>query len=350
MIYLESILNIISKIKTQLESQGQVATFENYIAYFFGNQGVEIKIIASYSLLFVSFAIWAASVIALVIAFMIYIPLLCQIQGNLKEYCVHKIDKRLSQLFERLSRKKREKARRLEMEHAERNRLLFQQENGASEMTLNGSETGSFRSKKALPPIGLKDAPTLPNMDVDLNSAPVPRAYGQQPSSFVNASAFGYGYNNESVVASRVDDFDDSLSDMSSVAPSSSVSAQRPYYNNQGQYAHMVPPVPYQYIQYQYQLAQQQRDAQRGSMEEDRHRITQLYMNQQMRQSPAPIVMPIPVRTTPVIQNLSQQVETSNVVDIESLVNKAEIAEVVEEEEEIIDLKAETENESETPR
>lgn len=38
--------------------------------------------------------VWAGSAVLLLIAAIMYIPLLCHIQGNLKEYCCHKIDKR----------------------------------------------------------------------------------------------------------------------------------------------------------------------------------------------------------------------------------------------------------------
>lgn len=38
--------------------------------------------------------IWAGSFILLLIAAAMYVPLLCYIQGNLKEYCCHKVDKR----------------------------------------------------------------------------------------------------------------------------------------------------------------------------------------------------------------------------------------------------------------
>lgn len=37
---------------------------------------------------------WAGSFILLLIAACMYVPLLCYIQGNLKEYCCHKVDKR----------------------------------------------------------------------------------------------------------------------------------------------------------------------------------------------------------------------------------------------------------------
>ena len=38
--------------------------------------------------------VWCGSAILLAIAAVMYVPLLCYIQGNLKEYCCHKIDKR----------------------------------------------------------------------------------------------------------------------------------------------------------------------------------------------------------------------------------------------------------------
>jgi hypothetical protein len=41
-----------------------------------------------------SFAIFIVSFFMICIAAILYIPLLCHIQGNLKEYCCHKVDKR----------------------------------------------------------------------------------------------------------------------------------------------------------------------------------------------------------------------------------------------------------------
>ena len=38
--------------------------------------------------------IFAISAVCLLVAAVIYVPLLCTIQGNLKEYCCHKVDKR----------------------------------------------------------------------------------------------------------------------------------------------------------------------------------------------------------------------------------------------------------------
>jgi Trk-type K+ transport system membrane component len=41
-----------------------------------------------------SFVIFVISFFMICVAAILYIPLLCHIQGNLKEYCCHKVDKR----------------------------------------------------------------------------------------------------------------------------------------------------------------------------------------------------------------------------------------------------------------
>lgn len=61
---------------------------------------------ATYVILCITFAFWACGLIATIGAFILYIPLLYQIRGNLKEYCVHKIDKRVAQLLKRKLQKR----------------------------------------------------------------------------------------------------------------------------------------------------------------------------------------------------------------------------------------------------
>src|SRR5271170_3348307 len=52
------------------------------------------------SFMLLTVAIWALSFIRLFVAGLLYWPLLvCHIRGNLKEYCCHKVDKRISQLL-----------------------------------------------------------------------------------------------------------------------------------------------------------------------------------------------------------------------------------------------------------
>ncbi|WAQ83556.1 hypothetical protein PtA15_4A4 [Puccinia triticina] len=50
--------------------------------------------------------IWVGSFVLLMAAALLYVPLLCYIQGNLKEYCCHKVDKRIAELMKRKHRKR----------------------------------------------------------------------------------------------------------------------------------------------------------------------------------------------------------------------------------------------------
>ncbi|GAA5869190.1 hypothetical protein JCM8547_005164 [Rhodosporidiobolus lusitaniae] len=50
--------------------------------------------------------VWVISAALLLVAAVMYIPLLCYIQGNLKEYCCHKVDKRIAELMKRKNRKR----------------------------------------------------------------------------------------------------------------------------------------------------------------------------------------------------------------------------------------------------
>jgi Fungal potassium channel len=62
------------------------------------------------SFMLLTVAIWCLSAIRLALAGLLYWPLLvCHIRGNLKEYCCHKVDKRISQLLADRRRKRFEK-------------------------------------------------------------------------------------------------------------------------------------------------------------------------------------------------------------------------------------------------
>ncbi|KAI9489215.1 hypothetical protein BDB00DRAFT_632482 [Zychaea mexicana] len=53
-----------------------------------------------------SVVIFGISFLLVCLAFIMYVPLLCHIQGNLKEYCCHKVDKRIAELLRRQARKR----------------------------------------------------------------------------------------------------------------------------------------------------------------------------------------------------------------------------------------------------
>ncbi|CAB4405138.1 unnamed protein product [Rhizophagus irregularis] len=70
----------------------------------YGHSTVERLAMALMAFTFLSFAFSATK---LIVAFILYIPLLFHIRGNLKEYCCHKIDKRIEGLLIKNSRKRR---------------------------------------------------------------------------------------------------------------------------------------------------------------------------------------------------------------------------------------------------
>ncbi|RUS14598.1 hypothetical protein BC937DRAFT_93575 [Endogone sp. FLAS-F59071] len=90
-------------------------------------------------------ALWIISVTMGLIACICYVPLLCHIRGNLKEYCCHKIDKRIAELLKKQSRKRVK----------ERNQQL-----------LKAKKNGTLPSRNGFAP-----QPTLPDVDELLNTS-----------------------------------------------------------------------------------------------------------------------------------------------------------------------------------
>ncbi|KPV72941.1 uncharacterized protein RHOBADRAFT_38620, partial [Rhodotorula graminis WP1] len=70
--------------------------------YFSGSL---VKQLALATMLF-TVAIFIISAVQLLVAAAIYPALLCYIQGNLKEYCCHKVDKRIAELMKRKNRRR----------------------------------------------------------------------------------------------------------------------------------------------------------------------------------------------------------------------------------------------------
>lgn len=112
---------------------------------------------------------WAGSAILLTIAALMYIPLLCYIRGNLKEYCCHKIDKRIAELMKRKTKKRL--AREADLAKRE----------AAGDYRHLQDKKGRFRDGQAPLP-----QPTLPT--IDLNDEEL---YGDGKSEFASASAYG---------------------------------------------------------------------------------------------------------------------------------------------------------------
>ncbi|KAI7897966.1 uncharacterized protein BX663DRAFT_526612 [Cokeromyces recurvatus] len=103
-----------------------------------------------------STAIFAISFILLCAAAIIYIPVLCHIQGNLKEYCCHKVDKRIEEILRKQAKKRIEK-----------NKTQKHRNNKKEDIEM-----------QSLP------QPTLPNIDINdnkfYNHHPIGPTYHQQ--------------------------------------------------------------------------------------------------------------------------------------------------------------------------
>ena len=60
----------------------------------FWNYDQQIMNKITMGLMFFTLTLWVISVLRMLAAVFLYIPLVIHIQGNLKEFCCHKIDKR----------------------------------------------------------------------------------------------------------------------------------------------------------------------------------------------------------------------------------------------------------------
>ena len=95
------------------------------------------------SIMLLTVSIWALSFIRLLVAGLLYWPLLvCHIRGNLKEYCCHKVDKRISQML------------------VERRQRRFDQRPEKKRETSNSPDSAKYQ-------------PTLPKVELDNDGASV---------------------------------------------------------------------------------------------------------------------------------------------------------------------------------
>ncbi|CAO1638837.1 unnamed protein product [Sympodiomycopsis kandeliae] len=158
----------------------EVSNFSTNVSdYYGGNIFTGIMLLT----MIFTVVIFAGSAILLLIASLMYLPLLCYIKGNLKEYCCHKIDKRITELVR--VKKKERVARQAAIARAE--------------------AKGDFKhlmNKKGII-VGQKiQQPTLPQVDIDLlasekapsspNMAAL-RRQGTGTTSNHNNNPYGYG-------------------------------------------------------------------------------------------------------------------------------------------------------------
>jgi hypothetical protein len=110
----------------------------------YGHNTIERLTMALMAFTLLSFVFSATK---LAIAFILYIPLLFHIRGNLKEYCCHKIDKRIEELLKMNSRKRRIKQRMIEQAAAKSGRKK------KNKIILNNSRQPTLPTLETPPPL-----------------------------------------------------------------------------------------------------------------------------------------------------------------------------------------------------
>lgn len=116
---------------------------------------------------FFTFVIFAGSALLLIIAGIFYIPLLCYIQGNLKEYICHKVDKRIAEVIKRRNKERLAKAAALAKKEAM-------------------GDFSHLKNKKGELIAQPLPQPTLPNLSVDddYDDTSSMRTRGPPPSTY----------------------------------------------------------------------------------------------------------------------------------------------------------------------
>jgi len=125
---------------------------------------------------------WVFTGIRLLIALIVYIPLLSIIQGNLKEYVCHKIDKRIGEIINSKTQQKIKKIQKVEKAKREAARKLGVNPN---QLHLDGTALKNYD-------IEILPDPTLPKIDVDLNDV---GAVHPQNNNYYNSTPFNTQYN-----------------------------------------------------------------------------------------------------------------------------------------------------------
>ncbi|BGP43940.1 Potassium transporter [Rhodotorula kratochvilovae] len=114
--------------------------------YFSGSL---VKQLALATMLF-TVAIFIISALQLLVAAVMYVPLLCYIQGNLKEYACHKVDKRIAELMKRKNRRRLAKEAELARREAAGDFRHLKDKK-------TGKLVGAPRPQPTLPKIGFDD-------------------------------------------------------------------------------------------------------------------------------------------------------------------------------------------------
>ncbi|KAG8985426.1 hypothetical protein FRB90_004712, partial [Tulasnella sp. 427] len=141
-------------------ANGKGNPFEKISSYYDGNYVTAMLLVT----MVFTVTIFLGSLLLLCIAAILYVPLLCYIRGNLKEYCCHKVDKRIGELIKKKTQQRVQKAEMLAKKEA-------------------AGDFSHLKGKKGAEGISLPKQPTLPVLspDDDPLGPPTHARRGSQP-------------------------------------------------------------------------------------------------------------------------------------------------------------------------
>jgi len=139
------VINALTLYAIYLAKKDDKSPWFNFKKYFVGNNLITTAL--TVSTLF-TVLIFAGSLLLLIIAAVCYVPLLCYIKGNLKEYCCHKVDKRISVIIKRRNKERTAKA------------IALAKKEAMGDFTHLKNKKGQF-IQQPLP------QPTLPNISIE---------------------------------------------------------------------------------------------------------------------------------------------------------------------------------------
>jgi hypothetical protein len=96
-------INALTLYAIFISKKSEPGAWYNVAKYFQNNSLSTTALIVTTS---TTVVVFAGSLLILVVAGICYVPLLCYIRGNLKEYCCHKVDKRIEAVIKRKQRQR----------------------------------------------------------------------------------------------------------------------------------------------------------------------------------------------------------------------------------------------------
>jgi len=171
------VINALTLWSIYLSKQKEPGNWYDVTKYF---RGQKLSISALTVTTFFTVLVFAGSMLLLIAAAIFYIPLLCYIQGNLKEYVCHKVDKRISQIIKRRNKERLAKAAELARKEAM-------------------GDYSHLKNKKGELIAQPLPQPTLPNLSVDddVTDTSSMGTRGPPPSTYTQDYYYASDYKSE---------------------------------------------------------------------------------------------------------------------------------------------------------